>query len=177
MSTEDKIAALHQEIGRRYVAALTRDRKFGSPIEELFFCSLASTVANIAENIDRLDACQDDQAIARLNWFLSIGTTPDAVAATICGWHIIPQFKFGPYRVDFAACSPGLPMVAVECDGHQFHERTKEQVARDKKRDRHFQSNGWRVLRFSGSEIYKDADACVGELLGLIESIATARVR
>lgn len=177
MSTEDKIAALHQEIGRKYVGALTRDRRFGSPIEELFFCALVSTVADIGENLDRLDSCPDDHAMRRMNWLLSLGTNPGAVAATIAGWHIIPQFKFGRYRVDFAAVTPGLPMVAVECDGHGFHERTKEQVARDKKRDRHFQSAGWRVLRFSGSEIYQDADACIGELMYMLESLSMERHR
>jgi len=171
MSTEQKITELHAEIGRQYVGALTRDRKFGSPIEELFFCAIAAAVVGIGETLDRLDSCPDDHAIARLNWLRSIGASPGDVAATLVCWYVIPQLQVGPYRVDFAVCTPGLPMVAVECDGHGFHERTKEQVARDKKRDRYFQQEGWRVLRFSGSEIYKDADACVGELLCLIETI------
>ncbi|MGG3012260.1 hypothetical protein ABEO98_22600 [Brevibacillus parabrevis] len=36
---------------------------------------------------------------------------------------------------------------AIECDGHEFHEKTKEQAARDKQRDRDLQSMGYRALR------------------------------
>lgn len=43
--------------------------------------------------------------------------------------------------------------VAIECDGHEFHEKTKEQAAKDKKRDREFQKEGYVILRYSGSEI------------------------
>jgi hypothetical protein len=55
--------------------------------------------------------------------------------------------------------------VAVECDGHDFHEKTKAQAARDKKRDRDLQSLGWRVLRFTGSEVFRDPGAVAVEAL------------
>jgi hypothetical protein len=63
------------------------------------------------------------------------------------------------YRPDFALLPMGttwhkLGAVAIEVDGHDFHERTKEQAIRDKSRDRAFQAAGWRVLRFTGSEVY-----------------------
>lgn len=40
---------------------------------------------------------------------------------------IVPQYPFDKYRVDFAYMCGGQ-MVFVECDGHDFHERTKEQA-------------------------------------------------
>lgn len=52
----------------------------------------------------------------------------------------------------------------VECDGHDFHEKTKEQAARDKRRDRTLQALGYKVFRFTGSEVYKDAIACAKEV-------------
>ncbi|RKY09302.1 MAG: hypothetical protein DRP65_07975 [Planctomycetota bacterium] len=68
------------------------------------------------------------------------------------------QEKIGPYRVDFLlVCeNPGVQQVVVECDGHEFHEKTKEQVMRDKKRDRFLIIRGYKVVHFSGSEIYKN---------------------
>lgn len=54
--------------------------------------------------------------------------------------------------------------VIVECAGHDFHERTKEQAARDRARDRSFQAAGWSVFRFTGSEIFRDPFACVQEV-------------
>lgn len=50
--------------------------------------------------------------------------------------------------------------VIVECDGHDFHERTKEQAAHDRQRDREMQRLGFPVLRYTGSEIYRDPMRC-----------------
>jgi very-short-patch-repair endonuclease len=55
----------------------------------------------------------------------------------------------------------------VECDGHDFHERTKEQAASDKARDRALQALGMRVLRFTGSEIWSDPLVCAREALAV----------
>lgn len=43
----------------------------------------------------------------------------------------------------------------IECDGHEFHQKTKEQVEKDNIRTRQLQLQGYQVIRFSGSEIYK----------------------
>jgi len=74
----------------------------------------------------------------------------------------------GKYRADFVVILPPSGLVVVECDGHDFHEKTKEQAARDKKRDRDIQIDGWRVLRFTGSEIYANADRCAQDVLSLL---------
>lgn len=60
-------------------------------------------------------------------------------------------------RVDFAAvdAEAGGFRVAIELDGHDFHERTKEQVARDRSRDRDLSARGWRVARWTGSELHR----------------------
>lgn len=94
---------------------------------------------------------------------------------------IAPQMPVGPYRIDFAilVCpdisrfgmsSTERPFlrVAVECDGHDFHERTKNQAKRDRSRDRALQGFGWHVMRFTGSEIHADLARCYHELNCLI---------
>lgn len=48
------------------------------------------------------------------------------------------------------------PRVAIELDGHDFHERTREQVALRDERDRALQSSGWRVFHLSGSAFHRD---------------------
>lgn len=80
------------------------------------------------------------------------------------------ELRIERMRVDFVFISP-LARVAVELDGHDFHERTKEQAKRDKRRDRRLQVLGFRVLRFTGSEVYADPHRCVSEVLELIRSI------
>ncbi|MFC3229373.1 endonuclease domain-containing protein [Marinibaculum pumilum] len=61
--------------------------------------------------------------------------------------------------------------VVVECDGHKFHERTKEQARRDRSRDRWMTSKGIKILRFTGSEIYRDADRCANEVVNLLMKV------
>lgn len=80
---------------------------------------------------------------------------------------LTPQAKIGRYRVDLLLWfrfKRHVAGVAVECDGHDFHERTKEQASRDKKRDREILTAGFPVLRFTGSEIFKDAVACAKQV-------------
>jgi very-short-patch-repair endonuclease/nucleoside 2-deoxyribosyltransferase len=71
------------------------------------------------------------------------------------------------YRLDFLFYTDGLKL-AVEIDGHDFHEKTKEQAQRDKSRDRALTGAGFTVLRYTGSEIYRDAHSAVSEVLSFI---------
>jgi hypothetical protein len=66
--------------------------------------------------------------------------------------------------------------IIIECDGHDFHERTKAQAARDKKRDRILQSIGYNVFRFTGSEIYNDAITCAYEVFDSIQKAIRKQV-
>jgi hypothetical protein len=61
------------------------------------------------------------------------------------------------YRVDFAFAEFRL---AVECDGHAFHERTPEQVEQRNTRDADLQSSGWHVLHFSGRQLLRKPSEC-----------------
>lgn len=46
--------------------------------------------------------------------------------------------------------------LVVEIDGHNFHERTKEQAKRDRSRDRYMTTEGYTVFRFTGSEVHNN---------------------
>lgn len=95
------------------------------------------------------------------------------------------QKKIKNYRVDFLLTyqshgvvqdDQGKPRLAidrqreliVECDGHEFHEKTKEQASRDKKRDRDLQKLGYEVFRFPGSDLWKNPVACAKEVLDYV---------
>ena len=80
-----------------------------------------------------------------------------------------PQAQLTDWRVDFLIHAwhkggenqpAAWRQLIVECDGHDFHERTKEQAARDRSRDRFAQIHGRSVLRFTGSEIHADPIGC-----------------
>jgi len=78
------------------------------------------------------------------------------------------QQVYGPYRLDFSIQGEGEKgryQIAIEIDGHDFHERTKEQASKDKERDRYLQKHNWKVLRFSGSDIYRNCFGCAQEVI------------
>lgn len=83
---------------------------------------------------------------------------------------MMPQYPWNGYRIDFVLRLPRyrFKYLFIECDGHNFHERTKEQAARDRLKDRDVQQAGYPVLRFTGSEIYRDANSCGSQVISFI---------
>lgn len=124
-----------------------------SPIEQLMFAFLVSAM-------DLAPSFSDEWATERFgrgNFHLTGVTWPKSRLA------LLQQVKVHGYRLDFAIVStedPAAPRVAIECDGHDYHERTKEQAAADKRRDRELTSRGWVVIRYTGSEIWDDPIGC-----------------
>jgi len=84
---------------------------------------------------------------------------------------LVPQVQAGRYRIDFAV--PAFN-VAIEIDGHDYH-KSKDQRTRDAKRERVLEREGWRVIRFTGSEVYHDAKKCVQEVIAMLETIEAER--
>lgn len=88
----------------------------------------------------------------------------DAAKDVIPG--LIPQFEIGRYRVDFFVLHKGC---VIELDGHDYH-KTKEQRTYDAERERFIEKQGYQVVRFTGSEIYKDVGIAVRDVLQIIET-------
>ena len=89
--------------------------------------------------------------------------------------YITPQFEVpnSNYRADFLVHMADTNWrinadVLVEVDGHQFHQKTKEQVTRDKKRDRNLVRNFGKLITFTGSEVYANPNACAEEVVAIL---------
>lgn len=91
------------------------------------------------------------------------------------------------YRLDFAVRPspydgwmsalvdhPLCPKIAIELDGHDFHEKTKEQVTHRNRRDRDLQADGWIVLHVSGSEFNANPEAVATEIYERASSLLYA---
>jgi very-short-patch-repair endonuclease len=105
---------------------------------------------------------------------------------------IAPQVQIATYRVDFLltlvvhiidevelpqgvaghqdAFGRVVKEVVVECDGHEFHDRTKQQASRDRRRDRELQLRDLAVVRFTGSDIFRDPFQCASDALDVLEA-------
>ena len=55
--------------------------------------------------------------------------------------------------------------------GMTFTKKTKEQVAHDKQRERNLVKAGHKLIRFTGSEIYKSPQKCAFETIKILESL------
>lgn len=136
-----------------------------TPIERLFYTALKVRVWLGASEYTHLIDVADINAEKRAF------SDPEAVARPTL--IIRPQAQLDGWRVDFLIHAFDFarlggrqrwrPLI-VECDGHDFHERTKAQAARDRSRDREFQLLDYSVLRFTGSELYRDAWACAAQV-------------
>lgn len=84
------------------------------------------------------------------------------------GLQVMQRRQVGNYRADFyfqiRSVENKLKEMVVEVDGHEFHERTKAQAARDRSRDRWMDDMGILVLRFTGSEVWANPFSCVDQV-------------
>lgn len=90
-----------------------------------------------------------------------------------------PQYLWEGYRIDFVLVhrDTSRAMLFIECDGHEFHERTKDQAAHDRKKDRKIQEAGIPILRFTGSEIYRDPHGCAGQVMNFMNKNVDRLIR
>lgn len=73
------------------------------------------------------------------------------------------------YKADFAVLQKAKDLrLVVEIDGHDFHEKTRNQVAKDKARERAIVKAGYTVLRFTGSEVVRNPRKCVEEVAAVV---------
>ena len=77
-------------------------------------------------------------------------------------------FKNHKYYADFlvfAEIFENDVNFVVECDGYDFHQKTKHQVKRDNEREYNIKMSGYDVLRFSGTQIYVDSFKCANDIV------------
>ena len=127
-----------------------------SPLEQVFFAYLM---------------LESSGQFERISWFANgryLASSESSGDGGFCGYI---QAKTGPYYPDFymefndRELGVNWFKLAIECDGHEFHEKTKQQVARDKRRDRWFALHGISLIRFSGHEVWRSPTECAEQAL------------
>lgn len=101
------------------------------------------------------------------------------IESEIYGWESQKEIitAGGRYYADFCFCIPRAlktsesAHIIVECDGHDFHEKTKKQVEYGNNRDFDLKNAGYEVIHFSGSQIYKDPFLCAEKVLMYLNKI------
>ncbi len=137
--------------------------------------ALKSLISTGTTEYEHLLVAQDHDHGQRVLKDLSEDRYPNSYNSLL----IIPQFRMDGRKADFLISSlatrcpgpkivfikPYLRYLLVECDGHDFHEKTKEQAALDKGKDRQASIDGYSTFRFTGSEIWKDPIGCALQIV------------
>ena len=82
-------------------------------------------------------------------------------------YKIEEKYPFGKYFLDFLFVDLGL---VIEIDGSQ-HYRNVESIEHDIKRDEYLNLNGLKVYRIKWSDVCKNADVEINEMLSFIDNI------
>lgn len=160
-------------IGKATAAAIPLEAP-GSAMDDLWFALTACDYSRRADNL--VDGFK--QAVKTLSPAINLSKCESPIEAQFCQasshLDLDAQISVGPYRIDFAH----IPSrIAVELDGHDFH-KSRQQRTHDARRDRYLSEHGWRVVRFTGSEIHRDTKKCVaevGRLIGINSAIEQHR--
>jgi very-short-patch-repair endonuclease len=136
-----------------------------SPIERLLFHALMMRSECGATEYDQILVAKDADTVQA---FMDRDLSAPGSSVLI----VWPQARFDGRLVDFMIFSLDWSdtnhrhwrKLVVECDGHDFHNRTKEQVSRDRKKDRRATLNGVDFFRFTGSDIWRDPWGCAEEI-------------
>jgi len=136
---------------------IIHDYKIKSPIEKLLFIALKSI-----QRFNYIDNFEADSP----NHVYRYGLTYE------------PQFKIGKYTVDFKiqyhySLNRTLmsKTIIVECDGHEFHDKNKEQRKYEKERDRFIVKQGYKIFHYTGSEIFNNPLDIAVEILSYLTGI------
>ena len=76
-----------------------------------------------------------------------------------------PDFNFKVYHNSGDKKNYDNLKLLIELDGHIWHEKTPEQVEKEKQRERDLIKDGYTILRYSGREIWRDPMKIVRECI------------
>lgn len=171
MSYEKKMAELAEKVVETAAGYAEEDTE--SPMERMLFRAMMACGdltpwgrhpdEHVSDSLEKTIGAMSCR-VGDEGW--AIGAMSYALPYTV-GSFLLVNYPVGKYRPDFLVLAEShghMFRFIVEVDGHDFHERTKEQAARDKKRDRWFQSEGYSVLRFTGSEVFRDPLDCAKQV-------------
>lgn len=129
----------------------------GSPIEKMLLDAICAAAAGHGFHVEL-----DEEEFG-------LSADPDSEPHAEHFTCIETDVAIGSYRVDIML--GGITQLAIECDGHDFHDRTKQQAAYDRSRDRELLLAGIPTIRFTGSEIVHSPERCASEALRIFAKI------
>lgn len=170
----DRMRWLHWAAGQYAINNIENDprddKAFLLRLEEANNAWLAEEIGSEIEAIFHAFALFSSDGFQDINYDMFSG----AFEPPEWGTYYNRQVRIDRYTVDFLFtmnCKGAKRYLVVECDGHAFHERTREQAAHDKRRDRNLMRAGFQVMRFTGAELFRDPVKCIEEVESVIHDL------
>jgi hypothetical protein len=138
-----------------------------SPIEAILRHAICDRAA--VEKVDLMDFCDADEGPLPVDKGkivtsrLGVGDCDQYGDDDGSLWQLFANVRALTYKIDLLLVGTD-GAIAIECDGFEWHERTKQQAAADRARDRELLAVGLATIRFTGSEIHHYADRCAAEV-------------
>ena len=95
---------------------------------------------------------------------------PEEENLAFISWSQRKENAIDGYNPDFIVGAFNA-LFAIEIDGHEWHEKTKEQAAADKRRERALLKRSYIPIRFTGTEIYHTPIQCIKEIIEIIAAM------
>lgn len=86
------------------------------------------------------------------------------VESQAAGLKLYPQFPILQYRADFLIAGTNI---LIELDGYTYHS-SRMQMIKDAIRERALVKAGYRIIRFTSDEIFRDVAGCVREVMKIL---------
>lgn len=158
----------------------TKARKFKSPIETKLrnaICHLVEENAELSLYLTDYSTSPERLILEEQDGKLTLSNECPPVDDSYQSWGdgdhyftLYSNVSIASYRVDFLLTAEGM-MLAIECDGHDFHDRTKQQASADRARDRDLLRRGLHVIRFTGSDITYNGERCAAEIFEIARTL------
>lgn len=147
-----------------------------TPIERELWSAVIDWVDSKPIEISDYCELRSHAAWAANHWLIAAGTGEEDVPVygrdidDLDEWSLYHEVTIESYRIDFIVAT-SYAWIAVECDGHDAHERTKQQASYDRARDRFFLARHLPTVRFTGSDLVHSPQRCAAELYEICHAL------
>jgi hypothetical protein len=164
--------AIADRVVKEYATQLACDMEMASPIEKKLYLALQARYIEQLMSHPSTTCLRVSQKASEVSKFLASQGQPAVYSEGDVDFEVDLFLYLDCYFINVGGRNVRCPcFLGIECDGHDFHERTKEQAAKDRSKDRVLKVRGLDIIRFTGSEITRDPGRCAAE----VDNIITAQ--
>ena len=139
-SCSEQVGKCKGQVFHQGIWTFFQEHQVTSPLEQMLYCAL-----RMIQELNALETAEPIELRGKQGEF---------------GLRIEPQRKIGKYRVDLYVAytnRQGKNEIVVECHPEEQHQWSTRQRRYHQARDRHLAARGYRVLRYTRSQIMENA--------------------